>query len=126
MKHIKVEFSNERIIPAGGLAVVGAIFGKSDFVKRCSHIDVTPNRFQHQIGDILLTYIGMLCMGKPAFDSVHEFDDDQEFYQHTLGITRSIPSEKTCNSGWTALGTPCISRYRLKMLGCCAWDRPTI
>ena len=61
MKNIKIEFTNERIIPASGLAVVGAILGKSDFVKRCNRMDVTPNRSQHQIknGDILLTYISM-------------------------------------------------------------------
>ena len=39
MKKIKIEFTNERIIPASGLAVVGAIFGKSDFVKRCNRMD---------------------------------------------------------------------------------------
>lgn len=70
MKKIKIEFTNERIIPASGLAVVGAILGKSDFVKRCNRMDVTPNRSQHQIknGDVLLTYIGLLTMGKPAYE----------------------------------------------------------
>mgnify|MGYP002747975299 FL=1 len=39
-------------------------------------MDVTKNRSQHQIknGDIILTYIGMLCMGKPYFEAVHEMD----------------------------------------------------
>ena len=84
MKNIKIEFTNERIIPASGLAVVGAILGKSDFVKRCNRMDVTPNRSQHQIknGDILLTYISMLCMGKPEFQAVHEMDDDRDFPQN--------------------------------------------
>ena len=61
MKDIRIEFTNERIIPSGGLAVVGAILGKSDFVKRLNRMDVTPNRSQHQIknGDILLTYTGV-------------------------------------------------------------------
>ena len=97
MKKIKIEFTNERIIPASGLAVVGAILGKSDFVKRCNRMDVTPNRSQHQIknGDVLLTYIGLLTMGKPAYESVHEFDDDPDFYKYALGIVRSIPSEET-------------------------------
>ncbi len=33
-------------------------------------LDVTPNRSQHQIknGDVLLTYIGLLTMGKPAYE----------------------------------------------------------
>ncbi len=49
MKKIKIEFTNERIIPASGLAVVGAILGKCNFVKCCNCMDVTPNRSQHQI-----------------------------------------------------------------------------
>ena len=48
-KNIKIEFTNERIIPASGLSVVGAILGKSDFTKRLNRMDVTKNRSQHQI-----------------------------------------------------------------------------
>lgn len=66
MSNIKIEFTKERIVPASGLDVDGAILGKSDFVKHCNRMAVTRNRSQHQIknGDILLTYIGLLCMGK--------------------------------------------------------------
>ena len=82
-KNIIVEFTNERIIPASGLAVVGALLGKSDFIKKLNRMDVTSNRSQHQIknGDIVLTYLGMLCMGKPYFEAVHEMDDDKEYMQ---------------------------------------------
>lgn len=106
MNNIKIKFSNERIIPASGLSVVGAILSKSDFVKHCNRMDVTPNRSQHQIknGDILLTYIGMLCMGKPQYQAVHEMDDDQEFYKYALGITRSIPSEETLRQRMDDIG----------------------
>ena len=121
MNHIKMEFTNERIIPASGLSVVGAILGKSDFVKRCNRMDVTPNRSQHQIknGDILLTYIGMLCMGKPQYQAVHEMDDDQEFYKYALGITRSIPSEETLRQRMDDIGDSLRSRIlaeNVKML----------
>jgi transposase DDE domain len=104
--NIVVEYTNERIIPAGGLAVVGAILGKSDFTKRLNRMDVTKNRSQHQIknGDIILTYIGMLCMGKPYFEAVHEMDDDKAFYQAALGITRSIPSEETLRQRMDDIG----------------------
>lgn len=61
-KDIILEFTDERIIPASGPAVVGSLFGKSDFAKKLNRMDVTKNRSQHQIknGDIILTYIGML------------------------------------------------------------------
>ena len=42
-KNITVEFTNERIIPSGWLAVVGAILGKSDFVKNCNNMRVDCN-----------------------------------------------------------------------------------
>ena len=69
-------------------------------------MDVTKNRSQHQIkhGDIILTYIGMLCMGKPDFEAVHEMDDDPDFYKLALGITRSIPSEETLRQRMDLIG----------------------
>lgn len=85
-KNIIVEFTNERIIPASGLAVVGTLLGKSGFIKKLNRMDITSNRSQHQIknGDIVLTYLGMLCMGKPYFEAVHEMDDDKDFYKTAL------------------------------------------
>lgn len=105
-QNIIVEFTDERIIPASGLAVVGALLGKSDFAKKLNRMDVTKNRSQHQIknGDIILTYVGMLCMGKPYFEAVHEMDDDKAFYQAALGITRSIPSEETLRQRMDDIG----------------------
>ena len=93
-KNITVAFTNERIILSGGLAVVGAILGKSDFVKRCNRMKVECNHPQHQIknGDIMLAYIGMQCMGKTSFDAVCEMDDAPDFYRDALGICYAIPS----------------------------------
>ena len=42
-KNIKIEFTNEQIIPASGLSVVGAILGKSDFTKRLNRMDDDPD-----------------------------------------------------------------------------------
>ena len=106
-KHFRVEFTNERIIPSGGLAVVGAILGKSSFVKRLNRMDVTKNRSQHQIknGDILLTYIGMLCMGKPQFEAVREMSDDPDFFKFALGVAYKIPSEETLRQRMDDIGS---------------------
>ena len=105
-KNIIVEFTNERIILASGLAVVGTLLGKSGFIKKLNRMDITSNRSQHQIknGDIVLTYLGMLCMGKPYFEAVHEMDDDKDFYKTALCITRSIPSEETLRQRMDDIG----------------------
>ena len=48
-RNILIEYTNEGIIPTSGLAVVGALLGKSDFTKKLNRMDVTSNRSQHQI-----------------------------------------------------------------------------
>lgn len=69
-------------------------------------MDVTSNRSQNQIknGDIVLTYFGMLCMGKPYFEAVHEMDDYKDFYKASVSITPSIPSEETLRQRMDDIG----------------------
>lgn len=68
---------------------------------------VSCNHPQHQIknGDVLLTYIGMQCMGKPSFDAVHEMDDGPDFYKDALGICYAIPSAETPRQRFDLIGS---------------------
>ena len=45
--NIIVKYTNERIISASSLAVVGALLGKRNFTIKLNHMDVTKNRSQH-------------------------------------------------------------------------------
>ena len=58
---------------------------------------VDGKRSQSKIknGDILLSYIGLLCQGKTSYDAINEMSDDPEYYKLALGITRAIPSAET-------------------------------
>ena len=103
----KVVFSSERIITPSGLGIIGGMLGKSDFVKRCNRIPVEKKRSEVQIknGDILLTYIGLLCQAKTSFEAVNEMKDDPEFYKDALGIVRSIPSAETLRQRMDDIGS---------------------
>ncbi len=106
-KQIKVVFSNERLITPSGLNIVGGMLGKSNFVKRCNRIPVDKKRSEPQIkdGDVLLTFIGLLCQGKVDFEAVREMHDDPDFYESALGITRSIPSAETLRQRMDDIGS---------------------
>ena len=103
----KVVFTNERIITPSGLGIIGGMLGKSDFVKRCNRIPVDKKRSEPQIkhGDILLTYIGLLCQAKTSFEAVNEMKDDPGFYKDALGIARSIPSPETLRQRMDDIGS---------------------
>lgn len=72
MKTRHIEFSDEYLITPSGLVFVGQILGKSNFVKKVNRAPISSKYLQKHIknDDILLTYIGMLCQGKPQYEAV--------------------------------------------------------
>lgn len=106
MRTIHVEFSDERLITPSGLVFVGQILGKSDFVKKMNRAPISKNYLQKQIknGDILLTYIGMLCQGKPQYEAVREMMDDPDYYKQALGVAYAIPSAETLRQRFDMIG----------------------
>ena len=77
MRKIEIVTSNERLITPSGLSFVGQVLGKSELIKKSNRMR-TEKRSQPQIknGDILLTMIGLLTLGKSDFDNVNEFHTD--------------------------------------------------
>ena len=63
-------------------------------------------------GDVLLTHLGLLCQGKPAYNNVRETLDDPDFYESALGITQSIPSSEPLRQRMNDIG----SSIRLRVL----------
>ena len=106
MKKIHIEFSNERLITPSGLVFVGQILGKSSFVKKINRAPISKDYLQKQIknGDVLLTYIGMLCQGKPQYEAVREMIDDPDYYKYALGISYAIPSAETLRQRFDMIG----------------------
>ena len=105
MGKIEVVLSDERLITSSGLCMVGQAMAKSDLIKKAARMR-TDKRSQPQIknGDILLTEIGMLTLGKTDFDYVNEFHKDEEYYKMSLGIAYGIPSESTLRMRLDAIG----------------------
>lgn len=106
-KKLEVKLSNERLVTPSGLSIVGAMLGKSDFVKQCN---AQPNEKRSQPyiknGDILLSYIGLLCQGNTEFDAVHEMlEGDNEYFKIALGIEKDIPSAETLRQRMDNIGS---------------------
>ena len=106
MRKIEYVVSNERLITPSGLSLVGQVLGKSNLIKKVNRMR-TEKRSQPQIknGDILLTMIGLLSLGKSDFENVNEFHKDEEFYKIALGITYGIPSESSLRNRLDGIGT---------------------
>ena len=106
MQKIEIVASDERLITPSGLSLVGQVLGKSDMIRKANRMR-TEKRSQPQIGtgDILLTMIGLLTLGKSDFENVNEFHSDEEFYTLSLGLRSGIPSESSLRNRLDAIGT---------------------
>ena len=106
MQKIEIVASDERLITPSGLSLVGQVLGKSDMIRKANRMR-TEKRSQPQIGtgDILLTMIGLLTIGKSDFENVNEFHSDEEFYTLSLGLRSGIPSESSLRNRLDAIGT---------------------
>lgn len=119
-KNIIVEFTNERIIPASGLAVVGALLGKSGFIKKLNRMDVTSNRSLHQIknGDIVLTYLGMLCMADLTLKLSMKWTMTGTFTKPLLALPGAFLLKRRCVSVWMTSVIPFAGLFLSRMLRC--------
>ena len=106
MRKIEIVASDERLITPSGLSLVGQVLGKSDMIRKANRMR-TEKRSQPQIGtgDILLTMIGLLTLGKSDFENVNEFHTNEEFYTLSLGLRSGIPSESSLRNRLDAIGT---------------------
>lgn len=107
MKEIIIQVSEERPITPSSLFLVGQLLGKSRFIKKCNTMKVDGKRSQSQIknGDILLSYIGLLCQGKTAYEDIRKMSEDPDYYERALGITSTIPSAETLRQRMDDIGS---------------------
>ncbi|SFR14698.1 hypothetical protein SAMN05660706_1331, partial [Desulfoscipio geothermicus DSM 3669] len=89
-----IEQSNEYLTTHSGLTFVGALIAKTDLKKRLDKSSIpgvyTPN-ISH--GDVVTSYIGLLCQGKSDFDHIEPFRED-DFFAISLNVTK-VPSSPT-------------------------------
>jgi hypothetical protein len=103
--------TDEILVSHSGLALAGALLQQTDIRKRTSGIRLGDRkRPEVSHGDVLVAMIGLLCLGKPDFEAIEAFRQD-EFFRQTLGL-KKVPSEGTLRQRLEELGDRCESILR--------------
>jgi hypothetical protein len=103
--------TDEILVSHSGLALVGALLQGTGIQKRSKNIRLGDRkRPEVSHGDVLTAMIGLLCLGKPDFDAVEAFRED-EFFRRALGL-KKVPSEGTLRQRLDELGHRCDTLLR--------------
>jgi len=108
MRYDKIiyKLTDQRIPAATGIGLVGDILYNADFQKQFGSIKTAEKRSRKQIdcGTVLTSFIGLLCMGKPDFDAIAEFQNDPAYYQAALHLKTGFPSSATLRQRMDEIG----------------------
>lgn len=89
-----ISATDEILVSHSGLALVGALLQGTNLRSRAGDIRLGDRKrpaVSH--GDVVTAMIGLLCLGKPDFDAIEAFRED-DFFRQALGL-ESVPSEGT-------------------------------
>jgi len=77
---MKIQFiqSKELLLTThAGLTTVGALLSHADLVKKLNKTKVKGMEYPlHSLGDVMKSYLGLLCQGKSDFDHIEPFPKD--------------------------------------------------
>jgi hypothetical protein len=86
--------TDEILVSHSGLALAGSLLQGTRIQKRVRAIRLGDRkRPEVSHGDVVTAMIGLLCLGKPDFQAIEAFRED-EFFRQALGLEK-IPSEGT-------------------------------
>ena len=89
-----VQASNEDLTTPTGLALVGKLLRLSGLQEIVNNINFGKRSKPYiKIGDTLVSYIAMLCQGKPCYDDIRELHANESFSKKALDIEH-IPSSE--------------------------------
>ena len=119
-KNIIIEFTNERIIPASGLTVVGALLGKSGFIKKLNRMDITSNRSQHQIKNGILYSLIFECFAWASLTLKlsMKWTMTRTFTKPLLASPGAFLQKRHCVSVWMISVIPFARLFLSRMLKC--------
>ena len=89
--------TDKRIPAATGIGLVGDILDRAGFQEQFRNVRSEYKRSRKQIdsGAVMTSFIGLICMGKPDFDAIAEFQNDAAYYQTALHLRKGFPSSAT-------------------------------
>jgi hypothetical protein len=96
--------TDDVLVSHSGLALAGALLQGTPLVERLSAIEVEGSRrptMPH--GEVLVSMIGLLCLGKSDYADIEAFRHET-FFAQSLGLRR-LPSEETLRQRLDQLGT---------------------
>ena len=99
-----ISHTDEVLVSHSGLALAGAVLQQSPLRKRLNEICLGQRKRPELLhGDVLLSMIGLLCLGKSDYADIETYRQEQ-FFRRALGLAK-LPSEETLRQRMDELGT---------------------
>lgn len=117
--------TDDVLVSHSGLALAGALRQRTDLRSRLDAMAVeglTRPAMPH--GEVLLSMIGLLCLGKSDYAAIEPFRGES-FFARSLGLNR-LPSEETLRQRMDQLGSAPLTILQEETAGMLQENAPTL
>lgn len=106
LPRITYKLTDKRIPAASGLGLVGDILEQAGFARYFSNLCMEQRRSKKKFNTatVFITFLALLCMGKPDYECVKELQQDAEVYQSLLHLPGGFPSPETLRQRMDTIG----------------------
>ena len=113
----KIVATKEIISTHGGNLLMGELLARTTLSKRLNILSngVIPTAGGISTGDVVASYVGLLCQAQPEFEAVEQFRKDP-YFTASLGL-KHVPSCSTLRQRLDALGKKCQGQAIAIVLG---------
>ena len=113
----KIVATKEIISTHGGNLLIGGLLARTTLSERLNILSngVIPTAGGISTGDVVRSYVGLLCQAQPEFEAVEQFRKDP-YFAASLGL-KHVPSCSTLRQRLDALGKNCQEQTVAIVLG---------
>ena len=117
--------TDDILVSHAGLALAGALLQRTDLRRRLDALEVEGlQRPVMPHSDVLLSMIGLLCLGQSDYAAIEPFRRER-FFARSLGLSR-LPSEETLRQRMDQLGTSPLSILHEETAGMLRANAPAL
>jgi len=81
VQNFNIELTDNHLHNNSGLVLIGQLLNRINFDEQVAQLSLPSDDYQISNAEILRSYIGLLSLGKTAFEAIENYREDQFFKQ---------------------------------------------
>ena len=113
VQNFNIELTDNHLHNNSGLVLIGQLLNRINFDEQVALATFTSDSYQISNAEILRSYIGLLSLGKTAFETIENYRE-APFFKQALNV-ENVPSCSTLRQRMETLSLKTVEQFILNL-----------